>query len=151
MTKIKRDRERGRPSKLNEEVQEKLIQAIEIGVSYIHACAYAGIHYDTFNRWRNRGEEETKGQYHDFYVAIKEAEGRGVAKSFAKIQTAASEGAWQAAAWILERRYPELYGRKPALGITVDDKSSTNSDTERDGIVADVFFKIRRDRGEQDT
>ncbi len=29
----------------------------------------------------------------------------------AKIEKAASDGAWQAAAWKLERRYPHVYGR----------------------------------------
>jgi hypothetical protein len=29
----------------------------------------------------------------------------------AKIEAAANEGAWQAAAWKLERRYPHEYGR----------------------------------------
>jgi hypothetical protein len=34
-----------------------------------------------------------------------------VVVSLERIHAAAQEGAWQAAAWILERRYPHEYGR----------------------------------------
>ena len=43
--------------------------------------------------------------------AVKKAEGTGAVVSLERIHAAAAEGAWQAAAWLLERRFPHEYGR----------------------------------------
>lgn len=85
------------------DVTEKLIQAIELGAIHEHACNYAGISTTTFNKWR----KEKPG----FEQLMVEAEGRAAIKWLAKIEKEASRGTWQAAAWKLERRYPEVYGR----------------------------------------
>jgi len=93
----------GRPSKYNEVAVAAIVSAIKAGATYEHAAAAGGIHYDTFNEWRKA--------IPDFSEAIKAAEGDAARLLLGKIQAAASEGAWQAAAWILERRWPEQYGR----------------------------------------
>ena len=92
-----------RRSKLTPEVQARICQAVGVGATYQLAAEYGGVTYDTLNLWR-----KTKPQFSE---ALKEAESRGVVALLAKIQQAASAGAWQAAAWILERRYPTDYGR----------------------------------------
>lgn len=74
-----------------------------MGATYELACQYANITYETFNQWM-KGKPE-------FSEAIKEAEGRAVVGWLAKIEKAANDGSWQAAAWKLERRYPSTYGR----------------------------------------
>ena len=48
----------------------------------------------------------------EFQARVEEAKGKAVVGWLAKIEKAASEGSWQAAAWKLERRYPEDYGRR---------------------------------------
>ncbi|NBW77331.1 MAG: hypothetical protein EBR34_16285, partial [Sphingomonadaceae bacterium] len=78
--------------------------AIELGATYRHACNYAGISYQTFLGWMR-----TNATFHD---AIKEAEGKATVGWLARIEKAASEGNWTAAAWKLERRYPNDYGRR---------------------------------------
>lgn len=93
----------GRKTKYTPETVEKLVLAIKLGAPYILACAYAGIDDATFYRWMNEKRE--------FYDTIKGAEGAGVMQWLGKIEKAASDGNWQAAAWKLERRYPELFGR----------------------------------------
>ena len=92
-----------RPTKYTPERVEKILQAIELGATYELASSYGGVDYMTFNRWRER--------YSEFRDAIRAAEGKGATKWLAKIEQAASDGAWQAAAWKLERRYPHSYGR----------------------------------------
>jgi len=105
----------GRRSKYTPETVDKLTQAIRLGATYRLACDYAGISDDTFARWRER--------YAGFAEAIKLAEGEGALKSLAVIERAANgvkgeDGeyilapTWQAAAWKLERRYPEMYGKQ---------------------------------------
>lgn len=92
-----------RPTKYAPEVVQRIVQAIELGATHELAAAYGGISVDTMASWRKR--------YPDFSEQIKTAEGRAAVKWLAKIEQAASDGTWQAAAWKLERRYPQDYGR----------------------------------------
>jgi hypothetical protein len=94
----------GRRTKYSPEVVKRLTDAIRLGATYELACAYAGISEDSFARWR--------AKYADFAEAIKEAEGGAAVGWLARIEQAAKDGTWQAAAWKLERRYPEQYGRQ---------------------------------------
>ncbi|HXI16471.1 MAG TPA: hypothetical protein VNM48_08870 [Chloroflexota bacterium] len=90
-------------SKLTPEAQTRICEAITMGAIYEHAAAYGGITYETFRVWREKNPA--------FSLAVKDAEGRAVVGWLAKIEQAATDGAWQAAAWKLERRYPQDYGR----------------------------------------
>ena len=101
-----------RPTKLTPETQKKIVQAIELGASYELAANYAGVSYDAFNDWMNKGRSQQSGIYSQFYHDIKAAEGKGAVGWLEKIESAANDGNWQAAAWKLERRYPEAYGRQ---------------------------------------
>jgi len=101
-----------RPTKLTPDVQERICQAIQLGATYELAAQYGGVHYQTFLDWMEKGRADVAKQpYLAFYEAIKLCEGKAVAGWLAKIEKAASEGSWQAAAWKLERRYPKEYGR----------------------------------------
>jgi transposase len=105
----------GRKSKYTPETVDKLTQAIRLGATYQLACDYAGIHIDTFYQWQKT--------HSGFSEAIKLAEGDGAIRLLAVIERAANglkgeDGeyilapTWQAAAWKLERRYPQMYGRQ---------------------------------------
>lgn len=96
-----------RKTKYTPETIERLTQAIKLGASYDLACKYAGITFQTFNEWRKEKAE--------FSERVKEAEGMAAVGWLAKIEKAASNGAWQAAAWKLERRYPEEYGQRQRI------------------------------------
>lgn len=74
-----------------------------MGATYELACGYANIGVSTFYEWMSSNQE--------FAETIKEAEGAGAVALLARIRKEADEGTWQAAAWILERRYPKQYGR----------------------------------------
>lgn len=92
-----------RKSKYTPETVAKILEAIKMGATYDLAAGYAGVHYDTFNEWR-KGKSE-------FSEQLKNAEGIAAMIWLAKIERAASDGEWQAAAWKLERRYPHSYGK----------------------------------------
>lgn len=102
-----------RPTKLNKDVIVRIGQAIKLGMTYEHAAQYIGVAYETFNRWMKEGANaESNTLKCQFYQVVKESEGTAVAACMAKIQKAATDGQWTAAAWILERRYPATYGRR---------------------------------------
>lgn len=100
----------GRPSKLTPECQARIVQAIEVGATYELAAGYGGISYETFRRWMDAGEKAKSGIFRAFFEAIKSAESKAAIKWLALIDKAAAD-TWQAAAWKLERRYPQDYGR----------------------------------------
>lgn len=143
----------GQPTKLNPEVVRMLCDNITLGMPYRQSCAAAGIGYSTYRNWMIRGEDEiervsanpkatvrkNEQKYVDFVEAIKEAEAKGMRNNLAMITKASKEGAWQASAWILERRYPAEFGRKDAIdmnnkhsgGITVQ-VEEVDGDREED-------------------
>ena len=106
---------------------KRLLDAVAMGATRTLACHYAGIDLDTLVAWERR--------YADFAAQVKEAEGRAVVGWLAKIEKAANDGSWQAAAWKLERRYPEDYGR------TVAEQRHANQDGS-----GPVTFTLRIDR-----
>jgi hypothetical protein len=75
-----------------------------MGATHRLACAYAGVSEPTFYTWLKAKPE--------FSESIKRAEGAAAVSALQTIATAANNGTWQAAAWLLERRYPQEYGRR---------------------------------------
>lgn len=141
----------GRPTKLNAGTQSKIEQAIRMGATYDLACKYAGISYTTLRNWINRAEAELERvannsrarirqderAYIDLLEAIQKAEGDAAIGWLAKIEKAANDGSWQAAAWKLERRYPADYNRNrteitgadgESLQITIAFKDTLSDD-----------------------
>lgn len=84
------------------------------GGNYLQtAAAYAGISYQTLRRWVLKADDpNAPPEYVEFKEALEKARADAEVASLAKIQKAASEGAWQAAAWYLERSRPEQWGRR---------------------------------------
>jgi transposase len=101
---------RARRDKLTPDIQEKVVQSIGFGATYEVAATYAGIRRETIWRWMKRGESERSGRYRTFADAVKTADGKSAVQALVAIRTAA-KGSWQANAWLLERRYPDQYGR----------------------------------------
>ena len=97
---------------LTPEVQSAIVGAIEKGATRREAALAAGISETTLYRWLARGEKAQKGQFREFYEAVKQAEEKAVLGFVSAIWEAAQNGKWQAAAWWLERRYPEDWGKQ---------------------------------------
>ena len=110
--------ERGRPSKLTEEVKDKLVKAISQGNYYEAACSYAGITYATFRNWMNEGEQATEGEYFDFFDTIKKAEAAAELRMVQEWQKHIPNN-WQAIATFMERRYPDRWGKRDRQDINL--------------------------------
>jgi transposase len=108
----KRKPSRGRPTKLTPELQAKICSAIQAGNFIEIAAAYAGIRKATLHNWLRRGARQTQGIYHAFSEAAEKALADSEARDVALIAKAAADGQWQAAAWRLERKFPDRWGRR---------------------------------------
>ena len=120
---------RGRPTALTDETTQRICDRLEIGSTKHAAAAKAGIGVSTFMAWQKRGRDEqqrradgergnpNETRFIDFLESIEVAELIAEDTLIAKINDAASEH-WQAAAWILERRHPEKYGRYTRSDVT---------------------------------
>ncbi len=73
------------------------------------AAQYGGISHAAFYRYLKLGSQADPEEcYRDFCEAIKAAEADNAARCLLAIDEAATDGSWQAAAWILERRHNYL-------------------------------------------
>lgn len=134
----------GRPSKLTPEVQAKFLQGLKLGLTYRLAASFAGVGESTVHRWIARGDTEIDGPYRAFRESIKEAEGVHAAQIMARIIKAADNGNWQASAWILERRYPDDFGRRVRQDVNHSGSvETTGSDVVR---VAKKVLELRQNR-----
>ena len=103
----------GRPTKLTPELQEKIVTAVR-GGNYIEtAAAYAGVSKDTLYAWLKRGARAThpNSPYRRFSDAIEKALAEAEMRDVLIIGKAAEEQ-WQAAAWRLERKFADRWGRQ---------------------------------------
>jgi len=110
----------GRKSKLTKELIEKAAVLIEMGNYQKHVAQALGVSEETWYRWLREGERAKNGLKRQFYESIKKAEGRAIARHVSLIHQAAQNGNWQAAAWLLERRYPQEWGRKDKFDFSSD-------------------------------
>jgi hypothetical protein len=115
-----------RRTKLNAEVQRRILQAIQAGATYEMAAQLAGITRVTMYYWLQKGEEQTRGIYRTFFNEFKKAEAVCCVGNLAIINKEAKAGTWQAAAWLLERRFPEYRKDSPPVQINIDIDGAPN-------------------------
>ncbi len=118
-------------SKLTADLQNKLCAQIAEGMNKIDACAVVGIDRKTLYNWLKKGAAKETEQYTDFYNAYQLA----VQSSYQSlvrqvlggdsqvrteldadgnvIKTVRTETrSWRQAAWLLEKRFPHLFGEQ---------------------------------------
>lgn len=101
----------GRPEKLTPALQQKIVDAIRMGAYIETAAAYAGIRKSTFYDWLRKGASAKRGKYREFSDAIEKALAESEMRDLEVIAQASKEN-WQAAAWRLERKFPDRWGRR---------------------------------------
>lgn len=118
------------PTKLTPELQDKLCLLISEGNYVRVAQKIVGISHGTYHNWMTYGKRAIKAAgdqdgydygsdqvYVDFYRAIRAAEAAAEALRISQIQRAGADGCWQAAAWWLERMFPERWGKRDHLQV----------------------------------
>ncbi len=92
----------GRPGKRTPQLEKDLLAALETGAPYRIACLACGISDDSFANWRRKDPE--------FADRVNKAAGKTALRLLKKIEKNADEN-FSAAAWLLERRFPESFSR----------------------------------------
>lgn len=75
------------------------------------AASLVGISQSTYFSWMERGRKG-EAQFSEFSESIERAQAGAIVDRVARIYRAAVDGNWRAAAWLLERIAPEMYGKR---------------------------------------
>ena len=112
--------ERLRP-RLTPEVTDRLLVLLRNGDHVDIACEAAGIPRRTFYDWWRRGDldldDPSCADLRLFRARVEEAKSVAESRQVMVISQAAKTH-WQAAAWLLERRYPDRWARVSQRGDT---------------------------------
>lgn len=108
-----RDAESGQyAEKFSEEIVQRICDVVAAGAPLETAAAYAGVSRASFHAWMRKGREpNAEPRFAEFVERMDLALAQWEVRDLAIIGKAAEEQ-WQAAAWRLERRKPEVYGRR---------------------------------------
>ena len=139
-----------RNSKLTPETAARIINALKAGGTQRAAFTSAGVGESTFYGWLQRGEREKSGRHREFSESVKKAEQDAVITNVTLIQRAAQGGEviervtvrrpdgsevttekktipqWTAAAWWLERKFPDDWGRRERIDHRTPDGPLVN-------------------------
>ena len=100
-----------RPTKLTPESQEAIVVGINAGLTFRLSCARAGVNPATFYRWLEKGETANVRRYSEFCDAVSRAKADSDLRLVSQITLQAPTD-WRAAAFMLERRFPDDYGKR---------------------------------------
>lgn len=98
----------GNRSKLTHEFIDEACKLARAGLRNSDICKALGIHESTLYKWL---QEPRKGLEVELFEGLEKAKAERKAFMIQTITKAASNGTWQAAAWWLERVYPEEFAK----------------------------------------
>jgi transposase len=134
------------------EVRDLIVHAVQKGALFETAAAYAGIEKETFRAWLKKGRAG-KSPYDELVAGLDMAVCSFEVNALRLINAHAC-GDWHAAAWLLERKFPERWGRKwqttgPELAedgtMLTEDQLDAASDDELLSII-DAVAKVAAKR-----
>jgi len=110
MRKSKTESKAGRPTSYTEEKHKIIVNVLSTGAQIKTAAAMAGIQPSTIWLWNKKGKTG-KNKYNKFSIDIEKSIKSVEVVSLNAIRKAIDKGTWQAAAWMLERKFPEQWAR----------------------------------------
>jgi len=96
------------------DLKDRFFVLIRDGMPFTVACKVVGWSYDSVMNWLEKGHRGDTKEYYDFYVNTLMAEGNAESKVYKKLKKAHGSD-WRAAAWTLERRWPERWSKHELL------------------------------------
>lgn len=159
---------RGRPSKLTEELSKSICNAIIVGNYVETAAALFDISKVTLYKWLKRGNRQKSGIYRDFVNAVQRAMAQAEARDLQVIDRVAAgtrektgpdgqpqlvkvEPNWKAAAWRLERKHSERWGRREQVQAVAPEERGTDGAHGEILNLIDSLERKEEDYGETGT
>ena len=138
----------GRTTKMTSERVEAVLMGLRRGLSRTVAGQAAGVSKDSIRRWMERSAT--------FRADTEQAEAESQSMLLGIVLAAAAKklpNTWQAAAWLLERRWPEAYGQRSKVDISLDIVEAAREVAEEFGasqeaVIAEAEAILRRHGGE---
>lgn len=143
----------GRPTKIEPEIHQKLIESISAGNYLETAASYVGITPATVRNWMRRGAKEQarrercldpkddEAPFLVFYGDITAAMARAEERAVLQIVNAGKEH-WQAALSFLERRFPQRWSAR--VNITVREELDVALEVLEQELTEAEYLKVLR-------
>ena len=123
-------RKLGRRTRLTEALTAQICKCIESGLSQHRTADLVGVGRSTLLKWKQTNRE--------FRDHIKRASAVGEQELLKSIRDAKADD-WHAAAWMLERLYPERYGKHVHLHSNGDGEKELPSEEEQRKRLNQIF------------
>lgn len=128
----------GRPPKLTSELIEQFCDLLIEGRTIERAAKLSGLSGTTIYRWLAMGKkQDAESIYKELVERVSEAT---EASEFSLLQSMRKAGSdpknWRANAWLLERRFPEKYGKRDKNQAMEAETVPGNGDTNHLAIVS---------------
>ena len=128
------------------EYNKKSVIVYFLGLTYALAANSAGVTYHAFNDWIKLGRDSKSEKYFEFYQHIKKFNTDAAKVLLERLNNAAAVGNCQVSMWILERRFPEEFGRRVYKKINVVSENQNVivdiAINDADGIRAQILEKF---------
>jgi transposase-like protein len=99
-----------KPTELTEQKIKAICKAITLGANVHVAASAANIDRKTLYNWRQKGKNSSSGMFYDLVKRMEVAENQFITNNLQNLSRH-SNLSWQASAWLLERRHPELFAK----------------------------------------
>ncbi len=130
----------GRKSSLTKEVYECIVYNMKMGCSMVAAANNAGITRQSLYNWLKKGKENKGGEiYRQLYLDILKSKSDTEIILVGNIIEASRDN-WNAAAWLLERINPKMYGKQRVM--TTKDAESDMEDTDGNDQILTQIAKL---------
>lgn len=108
------------PQKLTRTICDKICEGVLKGNYVATVCQSVGINRSTYYAWKKKGEQGLE-PYKQFYERVTECEAQAEMDILNVIYTnAIDQGNWVSSAWILERKYPNRFGKREQMALATD-------------------------------
>ena len=108
-------------TKLTKELCDEICSYIEMGNYISRCCEAVGISNSTYRNWKKKGEKGIE-PYASFLKRVQKVEAKAEMVHTGIIHDVAEGGNWLASAWLLERKYPNRFGKREQMALQTDNE-----------------------------
>ncbi len=107
----------GRPTKLNEQLIERIVEHTHKGISIASICALSGINPDSYYRWMKQGKQDIEEGVDSLFRVFRESVHAAEAEVEERMLAQAIGTDEVGARWYLARKMRDNYGDKQEIDI----------------------------------